>query len=212
MWGRREYLLPDKSRIPVDAGLAWCNGCSNLVAAEVIDCGAKAQERRILESQRSKLQEALVGRSGFVRSLTGLGSAETERIRDDLRHCDQMIERSGVYLNAMSNRQSPPRCLKCSGTAVVGVIIPALRDDEQRVRTGFIHPRCGGQFIATLSSIYWSMTFPNIDLFDLDGRFLGFIDTDSRSFVPAGAARKPPAPAPHTPWSTRAFSIKASGK
>ena len=201
LWGKREYVLPDQSRIPIDAALAWCAPCNGLVAAEVVDLSAKSQERRSLQSLRGRLLNELAGTGGLLRTLTGFGSSKVERTRKDLQHCEELIQQTGIYLNAMGQRQSPPRCLECCGVEITPVILPEVSDARGAMPIGFIHPRCGGQLVAAVSPVSWSMNFTNIRLYNLEGMLVSVIDTAAPQAFSTASSQ----------WSKRSFTIKASG-
>lgn len=182
LWGRFEYETPT-GLISIDRVLGWCHGCASVAPVEVLPSAALVSEleRKIakaLAAEQQHYDEARANMPPWKRALGFRPVLSDESIRlsnarlswqDDLRD-------ARVALDALTDRQSPPRCLVCgdmrvshfSTLAKITDLNPEIRRKQD---AGLKHPGCGGQLTYRQSSVWVS---PNLSHrnYDLEGRFL----------------------------------------
>jgi len=156
-WGIFEYQ-DTEGRYPCNRQLGWCADCNDLVPMEDFsnpDSYAEHIEDRLhwLKSETYSAWQA------FLNALSR---------RRRTRHQEWLVEAEAA-LRGLRNgqlRRGTERCLKCGSQAVSsfdGCVDVRLSDDgmvfEGRNPTGYLHPGCGGEFVAEGSEMRFSMRF-----------------------------------------------------
>lgn len=173
LWGVYEYLLPDRTRISLECDLAWCNVCQTLVAAEKVDLRVQQEKRSRYLSDRHDALLRLDLLSATFKARLGLAKEEMARLRSNITFYEKQVQDVTLYLNVMSQRTSPPRCLECGSVGISYVERPDLSYTKTAQVTGFRHPGCGGQFIMKRGTIRFSVPFNQSFIYDTEGTFLG---------------------------------------
>lgn len=143
------------SEYPVSRKLAWCLDCSGFVPAEDFES---------YEEQNYSREDTLSAPVGGI--FNRLFSVRKRR-----------IEKTPIVAAAKPKRPPmqarPERCLSCGGINFLDVDIDHEKLDpfapeQPPLRTGFIHPQCGGEFLASLSQGWFNVRFEP-KYFDSDG-------------------------------------------
>ncbi len=162
-WGRFSYLY-NETEIPVDRELGWCFGCNKL---RPIECFCPDETLKVLEENTLELEKLqskilwLVIRKIFY---------------SDEAYYKEKIKTSALALYIASKRSGTEVCLECGGSEV------SYFDGDYQLeyggmlykgekRTGFLHPDCGGEFIATPSPIRLNIRFKT-RYYNINGQFL----------------------------------------
>lgn len=164
-WGNYSYRLADGREFPLCRALGWCHACDNLVPVESFD------GRESIEAEINKLECHLKAAepAGLARWLPwkrNNARYEQEYWREELA---EVLNRRDF----LSQRQSPPRCLKCAGTAVSPLKYDTPAAGMPAVRIDFVHPGCGGSLWIVSEGMRVAMRHRETLLFDGEGRPVG---------------------------------------
>jgi hypothetical protein len=141
--------------------LAWCNVCQTLVPGEVIpnDCEVNKLKEELLqrnqeiekEKSRLKEQQSIIAKILFKPDSFML--QELSIINDMLQDSINEMENLKQYVD--TNRK--PRCLECGSHEIL--YLPSLSYEEVPIPIGIKHPGCGGEFLAAVSPIRFSIKY-----------------------------------------------------
>ena len=161
LWGPMLYLI-DGKKISVDRRLGWCHECQELKPIEHFKPDEYLAGIREHQDKLSKLQS-----SPFK-----LFISVSKRYRAKLYQ--EEIEKQALALYITSKRRGTEKCLACGSDKVVSFDGDySLEYDGAALylgekHTGFYHPGCGGEFVATPNPIRFNIAF--IDkYYDING-------------------------------------------
>lgn len=147
VWGRFYYQAAADRLIPLNRSLGWCSSCKTLTPVEDLSIRKVTyDEIREYEAELFDFESR-----GFLKKRL-VGSKKKERIAY-VRRC---LEENLKLVDILRSRQSPPRCLICSDTQVILHKFLTIADDDNSGKprlTGFVHPDCGGNIIASNAGI-----------------------------------------------------------
>lgn len=157
LWGNYAYLV-DGLEVSMSRQLGFCFDCNGLKPMELFD----------MESCRDTLVES-------VSSLKKIEASTLSTFRrSEKSHYLTEIAKATHLLYIAAKRQGNERCLECGKTH----ISPFEGDYKLEYngtlymgskRTGFVHPNCGGEFVATPNPVRLHMAFKS-KFYDLDGK------------------------------------------
>lgn len=158
--GRFKYKTND-GLINLIRKLAWCNVCQTLVPVEVIpnDCEVNKLKEELLqrnqdiekEKSRLKEQQSIIAKILFKPDSFML--QELSITKDMLQ--DSINEMKNLKQYVDTNRK--PRCLECGSHEIL--YLPSLSYEEVPIPIGMKHPGCGGEFLAAVSPIRFSIKY-----------------------------------------------------
>jgi hypothetical protein len=151
-WGNYKYRYENQTT-PVNRILGWCSDCEGLAPIEDFNNASE-----ILAEIKGLIKPLKVNVRRRISITTSKYQCES-RV-ENLERIDQLSSQ----LHMIIERKGNERCLKCSSTNVSifdgdysleyeGLLYKGLR------KTGFIHPNCGGEIIATPNPIRFNMRF-----------------------------------------------------
>jgi hypothetical protein len=141
--------------------LAWCNVCQTLVPGEVISNDFEVnklkerllQRNRAIEKEKSRLKE----QQSIIAKL--LFKPDSVMLRDLLSTKyilqDPINEMEILKQYVDTNRK--PRCLECGSHEIL--YLPSLSYKDVPIPIGMKHPGCGGEFLAAVSPIGFSIKY-----------------------------------------------------
>jgi len=158
--GRFKYKTND-GLINLKRKLAWCNACQTLVPGEVIpnDCEVNKLKEELLqlnqdiekEKSRLKEQQSIIAKIFFKPDSFML--SELSVTKDMLQDSINEMEKLKQYVD--TNRKA--RCLECGSHEIS--YLPSLSYEEVPIPIGMKHPGCGGEFLAAVSPIRFSIGY-----------------------------------------------------
>lgn len=150
-WGNFNYRYK-KQTTPINRVLGWCFNCEKLAPIEDFSNSSEilAEIKDLINTLKSTSKRI---------SITFSNKKYENRV-EKLEKIDQL----STQLNMIIERKGQERCLNCSSTNV------SLFDGDYKLdyegllykglkKTGFIHPNCGGEIIATPNPIRFNMRF-----------------------------------------------------
>ncbi len=155
-WGRFVYE-DGNSAFPCKHQLGWCENCAGFVPMEAFD--ASDQEFQEIESSHDWLRR--YSDSAWQHFLNWLIPSR----RKWLTRQHDRLEGAIKVMKLSMKRKGTERCLDCGSRNVVpfrGNIGVTLADNfvfAGSSNTGFIHPHCGGEFIAKGSGTRYLVRF-----------------------------------------------------
>ena len=158
-WGRFSYLI-DGLEVPLDRELGWCFDCKSFKPIEYLSSEGIMDE---IEKFRSELEDMP---SNWLLRLIPF-------VRREIKHYRSEIKKQELLLNLIEQRKGTEKCLNCSSTNVkyfdgdYSLEYNGFMFEGEK-RTGFIHPECGGEFIATPCGLRFHMKF-DTQYYDFDG-------------------------------------------
>ena len=164
VWGDFRYVEGDRE-IPLSRSLGWCADCSNFVPME--DFAIKDE---LLAEMQKALEPIRVRAKRWV-SFSLLGRTRKHRL-SELDGLSALI----TQLALAGERNGSERCLGCGSVNVEQVSgtcsgLDPYGSENAAVHTGFFHPGCGGEFLASISPMRFHYIFEP-RLYSLDGRRL----------------------------------------
>lgn len=159
--GNFKYLI-GRNEVTVSSALGWCHDCNDFQAIEHFD--AERHWDEILECRKE-----------IARLESLLFPWKKRRL---IRYQQAQIEASTQMLYVFAKRKGTEKCLECGSTHVV----PFDGDCSLKLdlgayvyigekSTGFFHPGCGGEFVATPSKVRLNTRF-NPTFYDIEGNRL----------------------------------------
>lgn len=164
-WGNYSYRLADGREAPLYLVLGWCHTCNDIVPVENL-MDREEVEESITELERSLKAAAPTGLSRWLPWMRNNARYEQEYWREEL---EEVMKRRDF----LRQRQSPSRCLKCSGTDVAPLRYGVPAEGESAVRIDFLHPGCGGNLWIVSEGMRVAMRYRETLLFDGQGRPVG---------------------------------------
>ncbi len=160
VWGRYIYQFNDVT-VDVDRCLGWCAECNDFSPIEQIN--PVETHKNLHES----IEDLLDLRARSNRLLFGKPS------EDDIQYCQLSVNNNASLLTLYALREDPVKCLNCGSTEVTKFEANIEFDYENGMlsgekSTGFIHPRCGGEFIATPSGMRIHLIML-VNVYDVNG-------------------------------------------
>ena len=149
------YYLYDNLEISINRVLGWCKQCDGFRPIENFGNQKDICERiesliNSLEKDYSQKKFLFIGK----------------KLRSSRLHTLNHIKELNEQLKISSLRIGSEKCLTCGSSDIetfssdnLVKIDESDGDDVGNVRTGFIHPNCGGEIIATPSPLYIQMEF-----------------------------------------------------
>lgn len=191
-WGIREYVLPNGVRLPVDWNLGWCEDCAGLAAVEVLSEDGRQKDLKEAEVELAAHPPRPVRRWWQLHRYV-LNRAWHNRVREwehsQLRlQCK--LDDAHDALDLLRKRNQPCRCLACGSHRVHAPLVTNAEpwnDPEQPLRTGFLHPGCGGELWMREADIRFAMR-PSVRRYSPEGDLLekefvdGYSTPDSEYF------------------------------
>ena len=150
-WGLYSYLIGDKE-IPINRTLGWCKDCNGFKPIESFDPDESLNEIKASNDILKKLESNLL--------LNLLSSSR----KNQINYYHDQVEKHTMMLYIISKRVGTEKCLECGSSAVIPFDGDCDLEYESGLfqglkMTGFIHPDCGGEFIATPNPIRYHMRF-----------------------------------------------------
>jgi hypothetical protein len=164
VWGDFRYIKGGLE-IPLSRTLGWCADCSDFVAMEYF-----AIKDELL-SDIGEALEAIKVRTKRWASLSLLARTRKDR-QDELERLSALI----AHLALIGGRKGMEKCLHCGSSSVERFDGDYSKTDSYTskgtpVNTGFFHPGCGGEFLASVNPIRLNMIFEP-RLYSVDGHLI----------------------------------------
>ena len=164
VWGQFVYLDGDKE-LSINRRLSWCHDCENFVPVEDFE-----DINKLISESKSSLEVI----SNELLKPFRLLFRKTSKVhwKNHIDKFEQNIKRFEI----ISNRRGTEKCLHCGSMDIERSEIEyKLHSDEgdniDFLYTLFFHPKCGGEYIATRSSIMIN-TNPPKRIYNLNGKLL----------------------------------------
>ncbi len=160
LWGHFSYQL-DEREISIDRQLGWCHQCEALKSIERFDPDKYLARIRECQEELSQLQS-----SPFTLFIS-------KSQRQKVSYYQEDIEKQAMALYIASKRMGTEKCLECGSDNVE----PFNGDYslecggelyQGEKHTGFHHPGCGGEFIATPNPVRYNMALVH-RVYDING-------------------------------------------
>ena len=150
-WGLYSYLV-NNEEIPVNRVLGWCSDCDSFQPIECFDPEESFQEIVKSRDQLKRFQSSLI-----------MQILNRTR-RNQIQYYQDEINRHALNLYMISKRKGTEKCLTCGSSDTIKFDGDYSLEYESGLyqgvkRTGFIHPKCGGEFIATPNPMRYHMRF-----------------------------------------------------
>ena len=161
IYGDFRYVDGD-SEIPVKRILGWCYDCQKFAAIE--DFGDKEE----VSAEIEKIQDEL--RAGISKRLPiPFFRSRQQQLPDRLEQLPELIRR----LVLIERRKGHEKCLACGSKNVSPFDgnysqIDPFGSDQENIRTGHIHPGCGGEFLGAISSMRFFVKY-EAKFYSIDG-------------------------------------------
>jgi hypothetical protein len=152
LWGDFRYVEGGRE-IPLSRTLGWCTSCSDFVPME--DFSIKDE----LLGEIDEAMDAIKVRTKRWVSFPLLGRTRKDR-QDELERLSALI----AHLALIGERNGSERCLHCGSTSVQRFDGDYSEPDSYAskgttVNTGFLHPGCGGEFLASINPLRLNLIF-----------------------------------------------------
>ena len=154
VWGEF-YYINNHLKTPVNRALGWCEQCSKFCPIEdfsnqISICEEIDSLIKYFKNDYSQKSVLLIGK----------------KLREDRLFKLELIGVLNEQSKIISKRIGSEKCLNCGSTNVEILISDCLSRIDERIRhstgsirTGYIHPNCGGEIIATPSPLHIQMEF-----------------------------------------------------
>lgn len=191
---RAFYLTERDGPLPVRWTLGWCSGCKRSRRLEdwpheALLVREGAELLAYAEVQRQRDAEAQTRQGGWLSRLVRREPAKDAPGELAVsRHAQELADLQ-LYHRLLNVRRSTNRCMECGSTQVWHWY---LEKDEAPE-----HPGCGGHYRASHEDSGIRLNYRGMAvLYDLEGKLLGNVQTDSRDGrpTPDDLASKKPAP------------------
>lgn len=174
IWGCYEYQLPDGRRAPVLRQRGWCGACNGIRPIEILSLEAWEKEVKSVSEIIDSLGPEPVRRIWHISK--SAWRKEHARWLTSHKSWQSRLAAAKDGFAMLASRESPPRCLLCSGTDVSGPI-PGDKFDPSignpsPYHTGFLHPGCEGELLVSTSIMRISIA-PTTRLYSVEGDFMG---------------------------------------
>ena len=163
-WGNYSYRLADGREVSLYRTLGWCHACNDIVPIENL-------------SDRERVEEGILELEAKIKTSEPAGLARWLPWKRNMARYEQQYWQAELTEALsrrlfFSQRQSPPRCLKCAATEIIPLkyVTPAVGDPPARIN--FVHPICGGSFWIVSDGLRIAMRFPKTLFYDNQGRSL----------------------------------------
>ena len=126
IWGRFLYQLPGGSLVHFKRTSGWCFDCKTIVPVEDLDQEWAKKKLEGLKGDLYRKQEELYALESKKRGLFTrwfVSKARLKRIQETVDYFHKEIGEAFLYVNILSSRRSPPRCLVCSQTNTTSFVI-----------------------------------------------------------------------------------------
>jgi hypothetical protein len=152
VWGDFRYI---KGGLEIDLSrtLGWCSDCSDFVPVEDFDI------RDELLSDIDEALEAISVRAKRWFSFSLLGRTRKDRL-NEIERLSALI----ALLALVGERKGMERCLQCGSVNVIRFDgdysdLDPYSSDKTPMHTGFSHPVCGGEFMASINPMRFHYIF-----------------------------------------------------
>ena len=175
-WGLKEYVLPNRVRLPINRQRGWCDECRGLACVEVLSEDDRLKDLQEAERELAAYPERPV-RSWWQLHWFILGGRwrrcveAWERAQFDLL-CS--LDDANDGLTHLRQRNNPPRCLACGSSQVRTPLVlnqGPWEDKERPKATGFIHPDCGGELWMIVDGLRVRLQ-PSVRRYTVEGEFI----------------------------------------
>ncbi|RLA52947.1 MAG: hypothetical protein DRR42_06130 [Gammaproteobacteria bacterium] len=161
VWGDFRYIKGELE-IPLSRTLGWCGDCSDFVAME--DFAIKDE----LLAEIAKALEPISARAKRWVSFFLLKRTRQDRLKE-IERLSALI----AHLALIGERNGSERCLHCGSTSVERFDGTYSKPNSYTSKgttdnTGFCHPGCGGEFLASVNPIRLNLIF-DPRLYSVDG-------------------------------------------
>ena len=142
-WGEHTYIEDDKE-IAVSNILGWCANCSRFVPVEDFD-----DEEEVI----ADLEQAIkIVSASIQKRLVVCISKRARNYRDGMLDSLHALTRK---LSLIRERKGTEKCLCCGSMSITRVDgVSRSKGRQEKWRTGFVHPDCGGEFLAKPNPIW----------------------------------------------------------
>ncbi len=154
VWGEFYYLYNDL-KIPVNRTLGWCKQCKKFCPIENFN-----HQKNICEEMDSLI--SYFNNDYSHKTFLFIG----KKLRENRLFKLNLIKILNEQLKLISTRAGSEKCLICGSSNIDSSIGEFLSKNQEinehntgHARTGFIHPNCGGEIIASPSPIHINMEF-----------------------------------------------------
>lgn len=152
VWGDFRYIEGDRE-IPLSRTLGWCADCCKFVPME--DFAIKDRLLAEIEEILRPIKERVNQRVSF-----SLLSGTRQHRLNEIDRLSTLVEQ----LVLIGDRKGSERCLKCGSVSVERFDgdytgLDPYESGEKTVNTGYYHPGCGGEFLASISPIRFNIIF-----------------------------------------------------
>ncbi len=181
--GRREYALPDGQKVRVLTTPAWCHDCGGIESVENLDPTGWIDEVQFVKQRLASIQ---IDKRLFSKRWTYDGhywSDETADYRAEVTletfaDWTKRLDEAVAGIQFLISRQSPARCLSCSGTNFDRLERRANPSDPAHEL--MVHPGCGGLLDHIVEGdIFIKGGYPkSARRYSPDGEYLGLFDGD----------------------------------
>lgn len=148
--GRKEYLLPDGSTLPLSWNIGWCEDCGGIAAVEVLS--REAHERKYREA--IDILDQMPGRPErrwwqlHWHLFTGLWRDRIEQWEWRIKWNEKQAREAIALIELLDARSRPPRCLQCGSERIIAPVFvypDNLEEPQWPQKTLIHHPTCGGE-------------------------------------------------------------------
>jgi hypothetical protein len=159
VWGDFRYVEGDRE-IPLNRTLGWCADCSDFVPIE---------DFAIRDELMSDIDEAMDAIKVRAKRWALFSLLDRKGRLNEIERLSALI----ALLTLVEERSGSERCLHCGSVNVVRFDgdysgLAQYASKETTVNTDFLHPGCGGEFLASVNPIRLNMIFEP-RLFSVDG-------------------------------------------
>ncbi len=152
VWGDFRYIEGGRE-IPLTRTLGWCADCCNFVPME--DFAIKDE----LSAEIERILHPISVRTKRWASFSLLKRTREHRL-NELERLSGLI----AHLALIGERNGSERCLQCGSVNVERfdgnfLELDPYGTDGATIHTGFFHPGCGGEFLASVSPMRFNVIF-----------------------------------------------------
>ena len=166
-WGHYYYLI-DNIKVSANRDLGWCHECSDFSPIEHFDFEDIMKGISECKNKLNRLQSSLL--------MQVISKSRRKRIIQ----LQNKLYAGAFMLNTMHLRQGTEKCFTCGSSNVIQPLDAFKSNGDDSCRTGFIHPKCGGEFIIKGASFYNTLT--TLRYYDSNGLFIKEEEDSSNPF------------------------------
>ena len=161
VYGVFRYVAGD-SEIPIRRTLGWCSDCRKFAAIEDFN------DKEEVVAEIAKIQNELRTNTQKRLSISLFSNRHKQRL-NRLEQLPGLIKR----LALIEKRKGREKCLSCGSDNVSRFDggysqIDPFASDQDAIHTGYMHPGCGGEFLATASPMRFFIKY-EAKFYSVDG-------------------------------------------